>query len=112
MNCLNYFLNYFKILETIPTPAIIWSEKILLDNIKLFKSALENQETEIRYAVKACTLKFVLETVIAEGCSVDCQSVMEAELSLKAGIDYQKITLNSPRLTKEEISWAKVIYFG
>lgn len=88
------------------TPAVFYAEEQVLANMALYESAIEPSRVEFRYAVKACSLFPMLQTVARVGWGADCQSVMEGGLALRAGVKASKSSLCSPRLSLEDIGWA------
>lgn len=89
--------------DSLPTPHIIFSEEQVSSNFLLYRDIDPN--VEIRYAVKACSIAPILKTAAMLQLGADCQSVMEAQLALNAGIDASRISICSPRLTVDDVSW-------
>lgn len=87
------------------TPAVLYFEEQMLLNMQAYENALAGIKKELRYAIKACALSPVLECIARSDWGADCQSLMEAKLALKAGIAPSKISLCSPRLSKQDLPW-------
>lgn len=88
------------------TPAAFYSCRQILDNCCVYEAAVGARAANFRYAVKACPLAPVLRTIASAGWGADCQSVMEAELALEAGIAAQQISICSPRLDRRAVEFA------
>lgn len=88
------------------TPAAFYSEQQILDNCGAYEAAVGARAANFRYAVKACPLAPVLRTIASGGWGADCQSVMEAELALDAGIAARQISICSPRLERSAVEFA------
>ncbi|WP_158499786.1 diaminopimelate decarboxylase family protein [Sinorhizobium fredii] len=87
---------------SLPTPCLVYGEARLRANIAHYSL---NGAAKIRYAVKACSLRPVLQTIAACGAGADCQSIMEVALAKKAGIRCSEISVSSPRLRVNELEW-------
>lgn len=93
-------------LGRLPTPCMLWSERRVISNLDAFRNELGATDEDLRYAVKACAVSPLLETLRDEGLSFDCQSALEVTLCLKCRISPHRIAISSPALPSSLISWA------
>jgi diaminopimelate decarboxylase len=94
-----------ELLERVSTPCMIYSAEQIRNNLALYESVIPQQRKELRYAIKACPLGPLLRQVAAAGWGADCQSRMEAEIALGCGLSASKLSLSSPRLSREDVRW-------
>jgi diaminopimelate decarboxylase len=65
--------------------------------------------TKFFYAAKALTNISILKYILSIGCNIDCSSINEVKLALKAGFESQNILYTSNNIAFEEIEEAKVL---
>ena len=89
------------------TPVYVYhAERIKEQYDKLLK-AFEGVDTKFFYAAKALTNINVLKYILSIGCNIDCSSINEVKLALKAGFESQNILYTSNNIAFEEIEEAK-----
>lgn len=91
------------IIESVGTPAYIYSKAHFVRQITEFKDAFRGIESEIFYAVKSNYNLSVIKTFIDNGAGVDVNSAGEFYRALKAGAKPSKIILTGVGKNKEEI---------
>ena len=94
-----YLSKYFgDALTKYKTPFFVYSESRIIDNITLFRNALDMYfpNAYIYYGLKSCYLKRVVETIVQEAGHVDIQSEMEYSLISKLSAKVKGILYNSP----------------
>ncbi len=94
------------LLRGLKTPFVAWSSAKIRDNIRLYNQGLDHRNVTVRYAMKSCTIRNVVELARTERLQIDCQSLREVRLARQCGFAYSEIALSSPGLSKSEIEWA------
>ena len=94
-----------KIVETVGTPAYIYSENTLRSHYRAVDAALSGVPHLICYAVKANPSLSILRIFREEGGGADVVSGGELFTVLKAGIDPMKIVFAGVGKTEEEIEF-------
>ena len=86
------------------TPLYVYYAERIRFQYENLKQAFSNWDVRFFYAAKALTNQQVLRYVNSLGCSVDCSSINEIKLALKAGFSSDKIlyTSNSIHFTEIE----------
>lgn len=91
---------------TYGTPLYVYdAESISVQYQKLVRS-FSNTDTRFFYAAKALTNLSILKHILAIGCSIDCSSINEVKLALKAGFSPDKILYTSNSVAFSEIQEA------
>lgn len=89
------------------TPVYVYhAERIAAQYLKL-KDAFANQDVVIFYASKALTNINILRYIKSIGANVDCSSINEVKLALRAGFEPGKILYTSNGIAFDEIEEAK-----
>ncbi len=95
-----------SIAGTYGTPVYVYhAEKITAQYTKL-QTAFTASDTRFFYACKALTNINILKHVRSLGCNVDCSSVNEVHLAIKAGFDPKNILYTSNGIAFNEIEEA------
>jgi len=88
------------------TPVYVYhAERITEQYIKL-KEAFQQSNTRIFYASKALTNINILKHIRSLGCNIDCSSLNEVHLAIKAGFEPQNILYTSNGIAFSEIEEA------
>lgn len=92
--------------EKFGTPLYIYHAERIKEQYERLKSAFSRSDTRIFYACKALTNINILRYIKSIGCNVDCSSINEVQLTLKAGFDPANILYTSSNISFEEIDTA------
>jgi len=96
-----------KIAHEYGTPVYVYhAEKVKEQHERLLK-AFANTDTRFFYAAKALTNISILKYIKSIGCNIDCSSINEAKLAVKAGFSPQNILYTSSNIAFEEIEEAR-----
>ncbi|MFO7794773.1 MAG: diaminopimelate decarboxylase [Promethearchaeati archaeon] len=90
------------------TPVYIINERLIRKRYRTLKDLLNSiyKNNEIHYAVKANSNLSVLKILYTEGSSVDCSSVGEVFLCLKAGFSPDQVIYTGNMFTDEDFRFA------
>ena len=91
------------------TPVYVYHAERIKEQYNKLLSAFDGVDTKFFYAAKALTNINVLKYILSIGCNIDCSSVNEVKLALKAGFEPQNILYTSNNIAFEEIEEAKNI---
>jgi diaminopimelate decarboxylase len=91
------------------TPVYVYHAERIKDQYDKLLSAFDGVDAKFFYAAKALTNINVLKYILSIGCNIDCSSVNEVKLALKAGFEPQNILYTSNNIAFEEIEEAKNI---
>jgi diaminopimelate decarboxylase len=86
------------------SPLYVYHAETIRDQYNKLKSAFSDAPAVFFYACKALTNINVLKYVRATGCNVDCSSLNEVQIALKAGFDPANILYTSNNIAFEEIA--------
>lgn len=85
------------------TPVYIYHADRITEQYSRLKAAFRNTETSFFYACKALTNINILKHIKAIGCNVDCSSINEVRLALRAGFPPERILYTSNNIAFREI---------
>lgn len=91
------------------TPLYIMDEEKIRENLRKFKSALNQafgNDAEVCYASKACDFKRIYAIVNEENCGVDVVSAGEIFTAFQAGFKMDKVYFHGNNKTDDEIAFA------
>lgn len=91
------------------TPVYVYHAERIKEQYNKLLAAFDGVDTKFFYAAKALTNINVLKYILSIGCNIDCSSVNEVKLALKAGFEPQNILYTSNNIAFEEIEEAKNI---
>ena len=91
------------------TPVYVYHAERIKEQYNKLLTAFEGVDTRFFYAAKALTNINILKYILAIGCNIDCSSVNEVKLALKAGFEPKNILYTSNNIAFEEIEEAKNI---
>lgn len=96
---------YLPAALALETPALFYVARQIAHNCAVYETVTDHPK-ELRYAVKACATAPVLKAIATRGWGADCQSMMEVDLAVKAGVPPNLISLCSPRLSPHDTAQA------
>ena len=94
------------IAEAVGTPTYVYSKQTILDHFKGLQQALSPLDSEVSYAVKACSNLAILNLMAREGAGFDIVSGGELWRVVQAGGDPRRCTYAGVGKTPEEIRYA------
>ncbi len=89
------------------TPLYVYHAERIKEQYDLLLSAFAGTDARFFYAAKALTNINILKYVKSTGCNIDCSSVNEVKLAVKAGFEPQQILYTSNNISPDEIEEAK-----
>lgn len=89
------------------TPLYVYNADTITGQYQRLKEAFSGCDVRFFYAAKALTNIHVLTHIRDIGCNIDCSSVNEVHLALKAGFPSEKILYTSNSIDFSEIQEAK-----
>lgn len=89
------------------TPLYVYNAEKIKEQYQKLLDSFSNVDVKFFYAAKALTNINILHTIHQMGCNVDCSSINEVKLALKAGFTTQQILYTSNNISFEEIIEAK-----
>src|SRR6187200_2279648 len=96
-----------KIAKQFGTPVYVYHAERIKEQYDKLLTAFDGVDTKFFYAAKALTNISILKYILSIGCNIDCSSVNEVKLALKAGFEPQNILYTSNNIAFEEIEEAK-----
>src|SRR5215510_11819917 len=96
-----------KIAKQFGTPVYVYHAERIKEQYNKLLTAFEGVDTKFFYAAKALTNINILKYILSIGCNIDCSSINEVKLALKAGFDPKNILYTSSNIAFEEIAEAK-----
>jgi diaminopimelate decarboxylase len=88
------------------TPVYVYHAERIKEQYQLLTKAFEATDTRIFYAAKALTNINILRFVRSIGCNIDCSSINEVHLAVKAGFEPGNILYTSNNIAFNEIEMA------
>jgi diaminopimelate decarboxylase len=89
------------------TPLYVYHAEKIKEQYSRLQAAFSNSDTKFFYAAKALTNINILKYIKSIGCNVDCSSINEVMLAVKAGFEPQNILYTSNNIAFSEIEIAK-----
>src|SRR6186713_2394744 len=96
-----------KIAKQFGTPVYVYHAERIKEQYDKLLTAFDGVDTKFFYAAKALTNISILKYILSIGCNIDCSSINEVMLALKAGFEPQNILYTSNNIAFEEIEEAK-----
>lgn len=96
-----------QLAEKYGTPLYVYNFNTIQQQYKTLQSAFEGTNTKFFYACKALTNINVLKYLLSLGANVDCSSINEVKLAIRAGFPTKKILYTSNGISFDEIVEAK-----
>jgi diaminopimelate decarboxylase len=88
------------------TPLYVYHAEKIKEQYQKLKASFSRLDVRIFYACKALTNQRILEILRKEGCGIDCSSIQEVQLALRAGFQPEQILYTSNGIAFEEIEEA------
>jgi diaminopimelate decarboxylase len=92
--------------EEFGTPLYVYHAERIKEQFERLKNAFIKCDARFFYACKALTNINILKYIKSIGCNVDCSSINEVHLALKAGFTPENILYTSSNIAFEEIETA------
>lgn len=89
------------------TPVYVYHAERIKEQYEQLQAAFKTSDTRFFYACKALTNLNVLRYIKSIGCNIDCSSVNEVLLAVKAGFDRRNILYTSNNIAFSEIEAAQ-----
>ena len=89
------------------TPLYVYHAERIKEQYDRLKQSFAETEARFFYAAKALTNLNILKYINSIGCNVDCSSINEAKLAIKAGFAPENILYTSNNIAFEEIEEAQ-----
>jgi len=89
------------------TPVYVYHAERIKEQYEILKTAFKTSDTRFFYACKALTNINVLRYIKSIGCNVDCSSINEVLLAVKAGFAPKNILYTSSNIAFSEIETAQ-----
>src|SRR4051812_8320518 len=89
------------------TPVYVYHAERIKEQYGKLKAAFKTSDTRFFYACKALTNINVLKYIKSIGCNVDCSSINEVLLAVKAGFEPKNILYTSSNIAFSEIETAQ-----
>jgi diaminopimelate decarboxylase len=96
-----------KIAKQFGTPVYVYHAERIKEQYDKLLTAFDGVDTKFFYAAKALTNISILKYILSIGCNIDCSSINEVKLALKAGFEPQNVLYTSNNIAFEEIEEAK-----
>ncbi len=96
-----------QIAKDFGTPVYVYHAEKIKEQYEILLNAFTGVNARFFYAAKALTNINILKYINSIGCNVDCSSVNEVKLAIKAGFLPQQILYTSSNIAFEEIEEAK-----
>ena len=91
---------------TYGTPLYVYNADKITSQFQQLQTAFNQQNTRFFFACKALTNINILKHIRSLGCNIDCSSVNEAHLAIRAGFDPKNVLYTSNGIGFEEIEEA------
>ena len=89
------------------TPVYVYHAERIKEQYEILKTAFKTSDTRFFYACKALTNINVLRYIKSIGCNIDCSSINEVLLAVKAGFAPKNILYTSSNIAFSEIETAQ-----
>ncbi len=89
------------------TPVYVYHAEKIKDQYEKLSAAFKTSNTKFFYACKALTNINILRYIKSIGCNIDCSSINEVLLALKAGFEPKNILYTSNNIAFGEIETAR-----
>lgn len=88
------------------TPVYVYHAEKITEQYQQLQSAFQGCRTRFFYACKALTNSNILKHIHSLGCHVDCSSINEVKLALRAGFEKENVLYTSNGIAFDEIEEA------
>jgi diaminopimelate decarboxylase len=97
---------FLELAEKYGTPLYLYNGEKIENQYRQLQQSFDCSTTRFFYACKALTNQHILRLIRATGCSIDCSSINEAYMAIRAGFTPDKILYTSNGIAFEEIEAA------
>ncbi len=91
-----------KIANEFDTPTYIYDAAAISENYKRFTQSFNVKNLKVHYACKALSNRAILQLMQAMGAGLDCVSIEEVQLGLRAGFLPENILFTPNNISEEE----------
>ena len=98
-----------KLANEFGTPLYVYHAEKIKEQYSRLQSAFSTSDAKFFYAAKALTNINILKYIRSIGCNVDCSSINEVLLAIKAGFEPQNILYTSNNIAFSEIETAQQV---
>jgi len=105
-------LDLLKIVEQYKAPLYIYDSQVIKENYKRFINAFDVPDIKVNYACKALSNISILKLFKNLGSGLDCVSIQEIRLGLKAGFKPEDILFTPNNISEEEYADAVALGVG
>ncbi len=102
--------NYLRLTQTYQTPLYVYDGNVIINQYNAFKNAFKVTDLKLHFAAKALTNLSILRLFKELGSGLDCVSVEEIKLGLKAGFQPEDLIYTPNGVSIEE--YREVIAIG
>jgi len=102
--------NYLRLAQTYQTPLYVYDGNVIINQYNAFKNAFKVTDLKLHFAAKALTNLSILRLFKELGSGLDCVSVEEIKLGLKAGFQPEDLIYTPNGVSIEE--YREVIAIG
>src|ERR1700733_4522862 len=92
-----------KLADEFGTPLYVYHAEKIKEQYDRLISAFSGTNTRFFYAAKALTNMNILRYIKSIGCNIDCSSINEVMLALRAGFTPSQVLYTSNNIAFEEI---------
>ncbi|MFM7359093.1 MAG: diaminopimelate decarboxylase [Sediminibacterium sp.] len=97
---------FLELAEKYGTPLYVYSGEKIENQYRQLQQSFDCSTTRFFYACKALTNQHILRLIRDTGCGIDCSSINEAYMAIRAGFTPDKILYTSNGIAFEEIEAA------
>lgn len=105
-------LDLLEIVEQYKAPLYIYDSEVIKDNYERFVNAFDVPNIKVNYACKALSNISILKLFNKWGSGLDCVSIQEIKLGLKAGFAPEDILFTPNNISEEEYDDAVALGVG
>ncbi len=102
--------DYQELVNEFGSPLYVYEEEVIQKNYERFRKAFQVENLKIFYACKALSNQNILSLFKSYGASLDCVSIEEVKLGIRAGFSPQEILFTPNCISEEE--YERAIAFG
>ncbi len=95
-------MNYIKLAEKYGTPLYAYDSQQIIDNYNRFIASFSVPKLKVHYAVKALSNISILKLLKSIGAGLDCVSIQEVQLGLRAGFSPEDIIFTPNSISEKE----------
>jgi len=99
-------INFEQLAQKYDTPLYVYDAEKIMDNYHKFCNAFDVKDLKVHYACKALSNISILKLFKNMGAGLDCVSIQEVRLGLKAGFSAKDIIYTPNNVSEEEFEHA------